>query len=164
MLHRLSVISQTSCALVFQAMLKLPFHLSVPCAKMRSIPVATQGVRLQHPTGVAMRLLMTGFVGGAIAAVAYLAAGITAGYAQAGLFITAVGFGAMTLGVAAVVVVEGLEDRLALRKHRRGVGYPRFSSRGNTSSRTRCGVCKQAMEQLGSLWVCGVCDRSFSHL
>jgi hypothetical protein len=158
------VIGQTSYALVFQAMLKLPFHLSVPCVKIRPIPVATQGVRLQLPTGVAMRLLMTGFVGGTLAAVAYLAAGITAGYAQAGLFITAVGFGALTIGVLAVVVVEGFEDRLALRKYRRGVGYPRLSSKGNTSSRTRCGVCKQAMEQLGSIWVCGMCDRSFSHL
>jgi hypothetical protein len=111
-----------------------------------------------------MRLLMTGFVGGTIAAVAYLAAGITAGYAQAGLFITAVVFGVLTIGVSAVVVVEGLEDRLALRKYRRGVGYPRLSSKGNTSPRTRCGVCKQAMEQLGSIWVCGMCDRSFSHL
>jgi hypothetical protein len=158
------MISQTSHALVFQAMLKLPFHLSVRCAKMRPKPVATQGVRLQHPTGAAIRLLMTGFVGSTIAAVAYLAAGITAGYAQAGLFITAVGIGALTIGVSAVVVVERLEDRFALRKYRRGVRYPPLSSRGNTSSRTRCGVCKQAMEQLGSIWVCGICDRSFSHL
>jgi hypothetical protein len=111
-----------------------------------------------------MRLLVTGFVGGTIAAGAYLVAGITAGYAQAGLFIAAVGFGTLTIGVLAVVVVGGLEDRLALRKYRRDVGYPRLSSNGNTSSRTRCGVCKQAMEQLGSIWVCAMCDRSFSHL
>jgi hypothetical protein len=107
---------------------------------------------------------MTGIVGGTIAAGAYLAAGITAGYAQAGLFITAVGFGTLTIGVLAVMVVEGLEDGLALRKYRRDVGYLQISSNGNISSRTRCGVCKRAMEQLGSIWVCGMCDRSFSHL
>ena len=111
-----------------------------------------------------MRLLLTGFVGGTIAAGAYLATGVTAGFAQAGLFITAVAFGTLTVGVLAVVVVEGLEDRLALRKYRRDARYPRLSSKDNTSSRTRCGVCNRAMQQLENIWVCSMCDRAFSHL
>lgn len=114
--------------------------------------------------GFELRLLVIGLLGGAIAAVAFLATGSTTGFLQAGLFIAAVCCGTLTLGALAIVIVERIEDRLAHRKYRADVGISRSSSRDTAPTRTRCGVCNRAMQQLESIWVCSMCDRSFSHL
>ena len=106
--------------------------------------------------GTTVRVLVIALIGGVASGVALAASRISTGYTEAASFMLFIFFAVVTVGLAVSLGVNSLPDRVRkplpageLRRRRRWL-------RGGEV--TVCGSCRRPMNQLETIWVCGVCD------